>query len=66
MRMATDAVQIHGRIGYTKWHALENFRRDAKGIQIFEGSELIMRRPINLFQLSTDAIPRVFQEVRND
>ncbi len=46
MHVATDAVQIYGAMGYTKWHNVEKLFRDAKVIQIYEGSAQIMRRII--------------------
>ena len=46
MKTTTDAVQIYGGMGYTKWHAVEKLMRDAKVIQIYEGSAQIMRRII--------------------
>jgi acyl-CoA dehydrogenase len=46
MRATTDAVQIYGGMGYTKWHPVEKLMRDAKVIQIYEGSAQIMRRII--------------------
>jgi alkylation response protein AidB-like acyl-CoA dehydrogenase len=38
-----DAVQIYGGVGYTKWHPVEKLMRDAKVIQIYEGTAQIMR-----------------------
>ena len=43
MRATTDAVQIYGGMGYTKWHPVEKLMRDAKVIQIYEGSAQVMR-----------------------
>ncbi|MBS3920166.1 MAG: acyl-CoA dehydrogenase family protein [Deltaproteobacteria bacterium] len=43
MRVTTDAVQIYGGLGYTKWHPVEKLMRDAKAIQIYEGTAQIMR-----------------------
>jgi acyl-CoA dehydrogenase len=43
MRTTTDAVQIYGGVGYTKWHPVEKLMRDAKVIQIYEGTAQIMR-----------------------
>ena len=43
MRVTTDAVQVYGGMGYTKWHPVEKLLRDAKVIQIYEGSAQIMR-----------------------
>ncbi len=46
MRVTTDAVQIYGGMGYTKWHPVEKLMRDAKVIQIYEGTAQIMRKII--------------------
>ena len=43
MQVTTNAVQIYGGMGYTKWHPVEKLMRDAKAIQIYEGSAQIMR-----------------------
>jgi acyl-CoA dehydrogenase len=43
MQVTADAVQIYGGMGYTKWHPVEKLMRDAKVIQIYEGSAQIMR-----------------------
>jgi acyl-CoA dehydrogenase len=43
MRVTTDAVQIYGGMGYTKWHPVEKLMRDAKVIQIYEGTAQIQR-----------------------
>ena len=43
MRVTTDAVQVYGGVGYTKWHPVEKLMRDAKVIQIYEGTAQIMR-----------------------
>jgi len=43
MRVTTDAVQIYGGMGYTKWQPVEKLMRDAKVIQIYEGTAQIMR-----------------------
>jgi acyl-CoA dehydrogenase len=52
MRVTTDAVQIYGGMGYTKWYPVEKLMRDAKVIQIYEGTAQIMRLIIarQLFQ----------------
>jgi acyl-CoA dehydrogenase len=56
MRVTTDAVQIYGGMGYTKWHPVEKLMRDAKVIQIYEGTAQIMRLIIarHLLQESVD------------
>ncbi len=46
MRVSVDAVQIYGGMGYTKWHPVEKLMRDAKVLQIYEGTAQIMRRII--------------------
>jgi acyl-CoA dehydrogenase len=43
MRVATDAVQIHGGYGYTKDFIVEKLMRDAKLTQIYEGTNQINR-----------------------
>jgi acyl-CoA dehydrogenase len=43
MRVTTDAVQIYGGQGYTTWHPVEKLMRDAKVIQIYEGTAQIQR-----------------------
>ncbi len=43
MRVATDAVQIHGGYGYTKEFIVEKLMRDAKLTQIYEGTNQINR-----------------------
>jgi acyl-CoA dehydrogenase len=46
MRVTTDAVQVYGGAGYTRWHPVEKLMRDAKVIQIYEGTAQIMRMVI--------------------
>ncbi len=43
MRVTTDAVQVFGGMGYTKWHPVEKLMRDAKVIQIYEGTAQVQR-----------------------
>jgi acyl-CoA dehydrogenase len=43
MRATSNAVQIYGGMGYTKWHPVEKLMRDVKVIQIYEGTAQIMR-----------------------
>src|SRR5512139_689516 len=43
MQVTSNAVQIYGGMGYTKWHPVEKLMRDAKVIQIYEGTAQIMR-----------------------
>ena len=43
MRVATDAVQIFGGYGYTREYPVERFMRDAKIMQIYEGTSQIQR-----------------------
>src|SRR5512136_116029 len=43
MQVTTNAVQIYGGMGYTKWHPVEKLMRDAKVIQIYEGTAQIQR-----------------------
>lgn len=46
MRVATDAVQIFGGYGYTKEYPVEKLMRDAKLMQIYEGTSQIQRMVI--------------------
>ncbi|MCG8591404.1 MAG: acyl-CoA dehydrogenase family protein [Proteobacteria bacterium] len=43
MRITTDAVQIFGGNGYTKEYPVEKLMRDAKLMQIYEGTNQIQR-----------------------
>lgn len=43
MQVATDAVQIFGGYGYTKDYPVEKLMRDAKLLQIYEGTSQIQR-----------------------
>ena len=46
MRMATEAVQLHGGYGYIKDYRVERLLRDAKITQIWEGTNQIHRQLI--------------------
>jgi acyl-CoA dehydrogenase len=46
MRVTTDAVQIFGGYGYMKDYPVEKLMRDAKLLQIFEGTSQIQRMVI--------------------
>ncbi len=46
MRMATEAVQLHGGYGYIKEYRVERLMRDAKICQIWEGTNQIHRQLI--------------------
>ena len=43
MRVATDAVQLFGAAGYSRENPVERYMRDAKGAQIYEGTNQIHR-----------------------
>lgn len=43
MRVATDAVQVHGGYGYSNEYPVEKLMRDAKIYQIYEGTSQIQR-----------------------
>jgi acyl-CoA dehydrogenase len=43
MKSATDAVQVFGGYGYTKEYPVEKLMRDAKLLQIYEGTSQIQR-----------------------
>ena len=46
MRVSTDAVQIFGGYGYTREYPVEKLMRDAKLLQIYEGTSQIQRMVI--------------------
>lgn len=46
MRVATDAVQILGGVGYMRDYPVEKFMRDAKITQIYEGTNQVLRNII--------------------
>jgi alkylation response protein AidB-like acyl-CoA dehydrogenase len=46
MRVAIDAVQLHGGYGYTMDYPVERYMRDAKITQIYEGTQEIQRMVI--------------------
>jgi alkylation response protein AidB-like acyl-CoA dehydrogenase len=43
MRVTTDAVQIHGGYGYMREYSVERYMREAKALQIVEGTNQIQR-----------------------
>jgi alkylation response protein AidB-like acyl-CoA dehydrogenase len=43
MRVATDVVQLFGASGYSRETGVERLMRDAKGAQIYEGTNQIHR-----------------------
>ena len=48
MKVATDAVQLCGGVGYMRDFPVEKFMRDAKITQIYEGTNQIQRNIIAL------------------
>jgi len=49
MKVTTDAVQVLGGVGYTRDYPVEKFMRDAKIMQIYEGTSQIQRIVISRF-----------------
>ena len=43
MKVTTDAVQIFGGYGYMKEYPVENLMRDAKLLQVYEGTSQVQR-----------------------
>jgi alkylation response protein AidB-like acyl-CoA dehydrogenase len=43
MRVTTDAVQLHGGYGYMQEYPVERFMREAKALQIVEGTNQVQR-----------------------
>jgi butyryl-CoA dehydrogenase len=48
MKVTVDAVQIFGGYGYMKEYPVEKMMRDAKILQIYEGTNQIQRNVIGL------------------
>ena len=46
MRVTTDAVQIHGGYGYMREYPVERYMREAKALQIVEGTNQVQRMVI--------------------
>ena len=46
MKVTTDAVQVLGGAGYSREHPVERYMRDAKVMQIYEGTNQIQRNII--------------------
>jgi alkylation response protein AidB-like acyl-CoA dehydrogenase len=46
MRVTTDAVQVHGGYGYMREYTVERYMREAKALQIVEGTNQIQRMVI--------------------
>src|SRR5204863_7876308 len=53
MRIATEAVQLHGGYGYCKDHRVERLMRDAKITQIWEGTNQVHRQLSSAAALSS-------------
>ena len=47
MKVTTDAVQVLGGVGYTRDFPVERYMREAKVMQIFEGTNQIQRMVIS-------------------
>jgi butyryl-CoA dehydrogenase len=43
MRVTTDAIQVHGGYGYTREYQVERYFRDAKILQLYEGTSQIQK-----------------------
>ncbi len=56
MRVTTDAVQVLGGAGYTRDHPAERYMREAKVMQIFEGTNQIQRMVIGR-SLAKESVP---------
>ncbi|MCA0147027.1 acyl-CoA dehydrogenase family protein [Blastococcus sp. LR1] len=56
MKVTTDAVQVLGGAGYTRDHPAERYMREAKVMQIFEGTNQIQRMVIGR-HLTAEAAP---------
>nr|WP_204261417.1 acyl-CoA dehydrogenase family protein [Blastococcus saxobsidens] len=57
MKVTTDAVQVLGGAGYTRDHPAERYMREAKVMQIFEGTNQIQRMVIGRHLVGEAAPP---------
>ncbi len=57
MKVTTDAVQIFGGYGYIKEYPVEKLMRDAKLIQIYEGTSQVQRLVIARELLKVEELP---------
>jgi butyryl-CoA dehydrogenase len=48
MKVTTDAVQVMGGSGYMKEYPVEKMMRDAKILQIYEGTNQVQRNVVAL------------------
>jgi len=64
MRVTTDAVQVLGGYGYTRDFPVERFMREAKVMQIFEGTNQIQRLVIGRGLQSSRSRAAMPREVR--
>jgi alkylation response protein AidB-like acyl-CoA dehydrogenase len=55
MKVTTDAVQVFGGYGYTRDFPVERYMREAKVMQIFEGTNQIQRTVIGRAPARNDA-----------
>lgn len=58
MRVATDAVQLFGATGYSRETGIERLMRDAKGAQIYEGTNQIHREIVAAETLKRAGVTR--------
>jgi len=57
MNVSTQAVQVFGGYGYTREYPVEKMMRDAKILQIYEGTNQIQRNVIGL-ELNKEQVRR--------
>ena len=50
MNITTDAVQVYGGAGYMKENPVEKYMRDAKVMQIYEGTNQVLRILANVLE----------------
>ena len=55
MRVTTDVVQIFGGYGYMRDYPVEKMMRDAKILQIYEGTNQIQRNVIGQYLIKEGA-----------
>jgi alkylation response protein AidB-like acyl-CoA dehydrogenase len=57
MGVTTDAVQVHGGYGYVEDYPVERYMREAKALQIVEGTNQIQRLVIGRSLFPPDGSP---------
>ncbi len=63
MKVVVDALQIFGGYGYMKEYPVEKMMRDAKILQIYEGTNQIQRNVIGLELIKRGSLKEKVKEI---